>query len=89
MVHAADIASLIVLRDLLVDGGVKETMEVSSIVGASERECLTGLHESEAECLLVVILPTDALPMYFVVELFNTLPSLLHLREIIAWVICV
>ena len=28
VVHATDIASLIVFRDLPVDGGVKETMEV-------------------------------------------------------------
>ena len=43
MVYAADNASLIVLRDLLVSGEVKETMEVFGLgIGSRdicEREC--------------------------------------------------
>ena len=37
VVYAADKASLIVLRDLLVNGEVKETMEVSGL-GISNRD---------------------------------------------------
>ena len=52
-------------------------------LGIDSRERLTGLHESESDRLARNLtfhrLATDALPLYFFVELFDTI---LYLQEI-------
>ena len=76
MVYAADNTSLIVLRDLLVNGEVKETMEAfwlgigSQDISKRERRSLSdGFTSRVSACRLTFHRPIDALPLCCCAEL--------------------